>query len=201
MKVIGITGGVGAGKSEILSYLKKHYNCHIIMADLLAHDLQEPGGICYESIVALLGDEVVASDGRIDRARMAEKIFGDSSLRGQVNGIVHPAVKEVVRQEIAKAREEGKYDYLFLEAALLIEDGYERIVDEMWYIHTDADVRRSRLKASRGYSDEKIDNILRGQLSEAEYYRHCRTVIDNSGELKSVYKQIDEKLGENLCQK
>ncbi|MDE6739837.1 MAG: dephospho-CoA kinase, partial [Lachnospiraceae bacterium] len=91
--------------------------------------------------------------------------------------------------------------YLFIEAALLLENGYKAIVDEMWYIHTDEQVRRDRLRTSRGYSDEKIDSIMQGQLSEEDFLRQCPVVIDNSGTLDSVYKQIDEKLGEDLCQK
>ena len=88
-----------------------------------------------------------------------------------------------------------------IEAALVIENGYSKIVDEMWYIHTDEKTRRDRLKASRGYSDEKIDSIMREQLSEEEFHKNCSTVIDNSKTLESAYGQIDRKLGERLCQK
>lgn len=201
MRTIGITGGVGAGKSQILSYLQTHTNCCILIADQIAHDLEEPGGKCYGQIVTLLGQEILRPDGGIDKAKMAAKIFADKELLTQVNGIIHPAVKESVLEVIAGEREAGIHDYLFLEAALLIEDGYKQIVDEMWYIHTDESIRRKRLKASRGYTDEKIDGIMEGQLPEEEFYRHCSVVIDNSGTLESACRQIDEKLGEGLCQK
>ncbi|MBP3477105.1 MAG: dephospho-CoA kinase [Lachnospiraceae bacterium] len=201
MKVIGITGGVGAGKSEILSYLKEHCNCRIIMADRLAETLEEPGQVCYDRLVALLGRDILQEDGRIDRQKMAAEIFADSNLLAAVNYIIHPAVKEYILQIIETEKAAARLDYLFIEAALLIEDGYDKIVDELWYIHTDTDIRRQRLKASRGYTDEKIDHILKGQLSEEEFYGHCHTVIENSGTLESVYKQIEEKLGEDLCQK
>ncbi len=201
MVVIGITGGVGAGKSEILKYLKGRYNCRIVMADQVAHSLEEPGEKCYDSLVALLGAEIVGTDGRIDKQRMAGKIFGNAGTLAKVNAIVHPAVKEAILDMIAEERRADTLDFFFLEAALLIEDGYERIVDEMWYIHAEVAVRQSRLKASRGYSDERIGKILGGQLSEEEYRSHCRVVIENNGTLEYVYKQIDEKLGEYLCQK
>ncbi len=201
MVVIGITGGVGAGKSEILKYLKERYNCRIVMADQVAHSLEEPGEKCYDSLVALLGAEIVGTDGRIDKQRMAGKIFGNAGTLAKVNAIVHPAVKEAILDMIAEERRANTLDFFFLEAALLIEDGYERIVDEMWYIHAEVAVRQSRLKASRGYSDERIEKILGGQLSEEEYRSHCRVVIENNGTLECVYKQIDEKLGEYLCQK
>lgn len=201
MKVVGITGGVGAGKSQILAYLKEHTRCRIIMADQVAHELEEPGGRCYKPIVSRLGASILKEDGRIDRIKMAARIFTDGNLLGQINEIVHPAVKEYITEAIAEERAGDRIDYLFIEAALLIENGYKAIVDELWYIHTDMQVRRERLKASRGYSDEKIDNIMKGQLSEEEFRGQCSVVIDNSGTLDSVYRQIDKKLGEDLCQK
>lgn len=201
MKVIGITGGVGAGKSEILSYLMEHCNCRILMADRLAEELEQPGQICYDQLLALLGREILQEDGRIDRKKMAARIFADKSLLEAVNAMIHPAVKQAILQIIRDEKEAARLDYLFIEAALLIEDGYTEIVDELWYIHTEEKVRRQRLKASRGYTDEKIDSILREQLSEEEFYRYCHYVIENSGSLERVYEQLDKKLGEELCQK
>lgn len=201
MKVIGITGGVGAGKSQVLDYLRENTDCRIIIADQVAHALEEPGEICYEQIIDLLGKEVTSADGRIDKVKMAARIFDDKEILVKVNEIVHPAVKKYITEAIDEARKEERLQYLFIEAALLIEDGYEHIVDEMWYVHTDAEVRRERLKAGRGYSDERIDRIMMGQLSEEVFYRHCPVVIENSGTLENVYSQIEKKLGEDLCQK
>ena len=201
MKVIGITGGVGAGKSEILSHLKEHCNCRILMADRLAEELEQPGQDCYDQLLALLGREILQEDGRIDRKKMASRVFADKSLLEAVNAMIHPAVKQAILQIIRDEKEAARRDYLFIEAALLIEDGYAEIVDELWYIHTEEEVRRQRLKASRGYTDEKIDSILREQLSEEEFYGHCHYVIENSGSLERVYEQLDKKLGEELCQK
>ena len=198
MKVIGITGGVGAGKSQVLSHLRERPDCLVIVADQVAHELEEPGGVCYEQIVALLGAEILAEDGRIDKGRMAARIFGDPALLARVNGIVHPAVKRCITERIDAERKAGRVRYLFIEAALLIEDGYEQIVDELWYIHAGEGTRRQRLKASRHYSEEKIAGILRRQLTEEEFRSHCQTVIDNSGALADTYGQIDRKLEEYL---
>ena len=88
-------------------------------------------------------------------------------------------------------------DYLFIEAALLIENGYDKIVDEMWYVYADEEVRRQRLKTTRGYSDSKIDDILKGQLSDEEFRQHADFVIDNSGDVEGMQRCIDLKLGEN----
>lgn len=198
MKIIGITGGIGAGKTEVLSYIRSKYNCEIILADEVAHKVKEPGESCYAELIQLLGKEIAEPDGRIDRKAMAEKIFADESLLIKVNGLIHPAVKKYILKRIDEAAALQKTDFLFIEAALLIEDGYMDIADELWYIFAKEDIRRERLKRSRGYSDEKIKGILSRQLSEEEYIRHCKVFIDNSGNLQETYKQIDEKLEEYL---
>lgn len=201
MKVIGITGGVGAGKSEVLVWLGKRPDCRVIMADQVAHRLEEPGEVCFEPLRALLGAEVLDSEGRIDKRRMAAKIFADETLLKEVNGIVHPAVKDYLTAQIDKERTAGKLNFLFIEAALLIEEGYAGIVDEMWYIHAGEEVRRQRLKCSRGYTDEKIDSIFKSQLSEENFRKQCDVVIENNGTLEGVYTQIEKELGEDQWQK
>lgn len=201
MKTIGITGGVGAGKSKLLAYVKEHYNCQVVLADQVAHLVKEPGQQCYEELVVLLGTEILNAEGTIDHARMAEKIFADKIVLSQVNNIIHPAVKAYILKEIADRKTEGKIDFFFVEAALLIEGGYEQILDEIWYIYSQTDIRRSRLKEKRAYSDEKIEKILKEQLSDEEFRQHCNVVIDNSGSLTDACKQIDKKLEEYLCQK
>lgn len=194
MKLIGITGGVGAGKSAILSYLQENCNCRVELADLIAHKVKEPGQPCYKALVELLGQEVLDADGTINKGRMADIIFSDDEKLTAVNAIIHPAVKTYFLEEVEKERNIGKIDYFFLEAALLIEDGYEKIMDELWYIYATPDVRVKRLKESRGYSEEKIQSIMAEQLSDEEFRKACAFVIDNSYSLNETYEQIDRKL-------
>lgn len=191
---IGITGGIGAGKSEILSYIRKHYKCEIYLADEVAHEVKRPGTECYRALVDLLGKEIINPDGQIDKARMAEKIFANASLLEKVNQLIHPAVKVYLLEHLEKARAAGEVELFFVEAALLIECGYGELVDEMWYIYADEQVRRERLKKARGYSEEKIENIMANQLPEQKFRENCDFVIDNSGELADSYRQIDRKL-------
>ena len=191
---IGITGGIGAGKSEILSYIRKHYKCEIYLADEVAHEVKRPGTECYRALVDLLGKEIIDPDGQIEKARMAEKIFADASLLEKVNQLIHPAVKVYLLEHLEKARAAGEVELFFVEAALLIECGYGELVDEMWYIYADEQVRRERLKKARGYSEEKIENIMAKQLPEQKFSENCDFVIDNSGELADSYRQIDRKL-------
>jgi len=196
MKIIGITGGVGSGKTLLLEYIKENYNCRIMLADNVANDLKKPGQTCYEQIVELLGTGILDEKGVIQNDKMAALIFADKSLLESVNQIVHPAVKAFITEEIQKEKEKEEVDFFFLEAALLIEGGYETVVDEMWYIFVEEDIRRMRLKKGRNYPDEKIDRIMRSQLSQEQFRKHCKIVIDNSKEPAYAFAQIDKIMGE-----
>lgn len=198
MKFIGITGGVGAGKSEILSYLAEKSHTQVMLADEIAHELMEPGTECYKKIIETFrGEDIVAQDGAFDRRKLAEVIFSDPLKRQQMNDIVHPAVKEYVRRRANTERERKELKLLVLEAALLIEEHYDEICDELWYIYSREDVREERLMRSRGYSKEKVQQIFSSQLSEAAYRAHCRVVIDNNGTVEEAFRQIDKAL-ENI---
>lgn len=196
MRRIGITGGIGAGKSCILSYIEQNCNCRILLADDVAHRVKEPGQPCYRALVGILGDTVLGKGGGIDRQKMAAAIFADEGLLQKVNAIIHPAVKQYIVSEIEKESAEGKRDAFFVEAALLIEEGYGQILDELWYVYANEGVRRQRLQKMRGYSDEKITQIFASQLSEAAFLEHCKVVIDNGHGLSDTYRQIDERLRE-----
>lgn len=196
MMTIGITGGVGAGKSQILSYIEKNYNSKVIRADEVAHLLEEPGHICYDRIVAFLGKDILQENGSIDKKKMAAVIFNDRDKLLGVNAIIHPEVKKYIIEQMRKEKEAGEIDFLFIEAALLIEEHYDEIVDEMWYIHADVEIRSKRLAESRQYSAERTADIMRGQLSEEEFRKRCSVVIINNGDLEETYKQINETMGE-----
>lgn len=196
MMTIGITGGVGAGKSQVLTYIEENYNCKVIRADEVAHLLEEPGHKCYERIVAFLGTDILQEDKTIDKRKMAAAIFSDEKKLIAINEILHPEVKTYILEQIHQESEKQEIEFLFVEAALLIEEHYDEILDEIWYIHADAEVRSKRLMESRQYSAEKIADIMGKQLSEEEFRKHCSVVIVNNGDLMVTYKQIDEVMGE-----
>lgn len=195
MKFIGITGGVGAGKSEILSYLKKQPGTRVMLADEIAHELMEPGTVCYHKIEQQFsGEDIFLPEGGFDRIKMAAVIFADEEKRKQMNAIVHPAVKEYVIKTLETEREKGALQFLFLEAALLIEEHYDEICDELWYIYTKEEIRKQRLMASRGYSEEKVLQIFKSQLKEEEYRSHCKFILDNNGTVEEAYAQLKQRL-------
>ena len=195
MKVIGITGGVGAGKSEILKFFKEKYHAIVVEADKVGHMLMEPGGACYYSIVEKFGSSILNGDQTINRGKLGKIVFSDEALLAELNKIIHPRVKSHIVSEIAKERAYHRTNYFVVEAALLLEDHYDVICDEVWYIHTDENVRAERLKESRGYDDEKIASICANQKSPEEFRCACQVMIDNSGNLADTQKQIDEQLG------
>lgn len=189
MKIIGITGGVGSGKSQVLSILENICRCRIIKADDVARKLQGKGEKCYAELVILLGKEALSADGELDRAYVARLIFKDEELRRKVDAIVHPYVKKEIIEEIKQAEQAG-YDWAFIEAALLLEDNYDEICDEIWYVYATRRIRAKRLKSTRGYSEEKIKDIMGRQLSEAQFRRRCDRVVDNGGTLEDTEKRL-----------
>ncbi len=199
MKVIGITGGVGCGKSSLLDYLQTHYRCRIIKSDEAAHVVEAPGGACHEEMTALLTEcdpekKWQREDGSFDNKEVAALIFKHPQLLQSVNDLVHPAVKKYILEEVAGEREKGNLDFFFVEAAMLIENGFLQFVDEMWYIYCQKEIRIQRLAQNRGYTREKALRIMAAQLPEEEFRRHCRVVIDNSGDAQDAFRQADREL-------
>ena len=197
MKTIGITGGVGSGKSAILEYFRQRCDARIILADEAAHLLEEPGQPCYNKIVQAFGSGILQEPrpgAVIDKQKLAALLFQNDEALQTVNDIVHPEVKNYILAEIEKERQEGRA-YVIVEAALLLECGYLEILDEIWYVYAAAETRRKRLKESRGYSDARIDGIMASQLSEEEYRRRCHHVIDNDRSIEEAKEQVDRWLG------
>lgn len=195
MKVIGITGGVGSGKTQVLEYLNDKYGATICLTDEVARRLQRKGGEVFDAIVAHFGEEILDDKGELDRQKLGSIVFTDNEELAVLNSLVHPAVKEEVKKEIRK--EERKNTNLFLlESALLIEDDYEEICDEVWYIHVDADIRKKRLMYGRGYSEKRVDNIIASQMKKKEYMMNCDRVIDNSGVFVETTMQLDRIIKE-----
>lgn len=193
MKIIGITGGIGAGKSEVLNFIAGRYDATVVEADQVGYLVMQPGKEAFEPVVNLFGPSVVKEDGTLDRDKIARLVFEDRQLLEKLNAIVHPAVKRYIRRAIEMEQKIGT-EIFVVEAALLIEDKYDEICDELWYIYADENVRMHRLMKNRGYSVEKIRGILANQLSEEEFESHCDFEIDNSGDFQDTVRQIEQRM-------
>ena len=189
--VIGITGGVGSGKSTVLALLEDTYHAKIILSDEVAHRLMQPGGSSYLALLRLLGNEICSPDGTIDRKKMAARIFSDPILTQRVNEITHPLVIEAITEEINLYRSKNTA-LIIVETALPVEGSLNAWCDEIWYIYVPADIRINRLMADRGYSKEKCLEIINQQLSDASYLAIADRVIDNSQDWSDTAKQISE---------
>ncbi|MGO5548165.1 dephospho-CoA kinase [Wansuia hejianensis] len=193
MRTIGITGGVGAGKSEVMAYLQRQYEAAVIRADDVGHLLMERGNTCYDRILGLFGRAVLSGDGELDRKAIAGRVFREPELLKALNDIVHPAVKAYVLHAFEQERKKGR-KFVFLEAALLVEEKYDVICDELWYVYAEEPVRVERLRKSRQYSEEKIRNMMASQLTEEEFRKACCFVLDNSGDFQHTARQIDQRM-------
>lgn len=193
MKVLGITGGVGSGKSLVLEYMQREYGAVVCQLDEVAKELQRKGQSCYDRIVAAFGTEILLPDKELDRGKLAGIVFQDEEKLKQLNKIVHPEVKRHVGRLVSEEKEK-QTGMCVIEAALLPTAGYEEICDEIWYIFAEEAVRRARLKASRGYTDERVTAMIQAQPAEDVFRRACTAVIDNSGSFEDTKKQIGELL-------
>lgn len=195
MLILGITGGVGSGKSRILSELKENHGAYIVEADAVAHRLMEPGQEAYGKIVEAFGNDILkqTSPYEIDRSRFAEIVFQDKEKLEQLNQIVHPAVKNWIRDDIAQRKREQVALYV-IEAALLIQDGYREICDEIWYIYVPKEERTRRLMKQRSYTRERCEAMYQSQEGEAYYRKYADFTINNQNSFEDSSKQLNDRL-------
>lgn len=193
MRIIGITGGIGSGKSTVLNLLEENYGAYIVETDKLAHYLMEPGQAAYEKIIEEFGTDILDKNGNINRTILGNMVFKEEAALNTLNEIVHPVVKKYIMHDIEQRKQEAVSIYV-IEAALLIEDGYKAICDELWYIYAEKEERIRRLLLRRGGNREKWEQIINNQSSERYYRSNCDAVIDNSKDLKMTAYIVKELL-------
>ena len=181
-KIIGITGGVGAGKSSVLAVLKEDFGAKIILADLVAHDLMEPGSLGLRKVTEALGTSFLTPDGAVDRKALADLIFRD---------------KEALKT--MKEEAEAASENLVIIEAAVFDTAPKNFFDELWYVYTTKKNRIVRLMENRGYSREKCEDIIGRQASEEEYRALCSRVIDNNGDESDIKRQLKEILDHEIC--
>lgn len=191
MKVIGITGGIGSGKSLVAKILKEKYGAYVLDTDGIAKKQMEPGGVSYQAVVDCFGREILAEDESVDRRKLAAVVFENKDKLLKLNELTHPKVLIEVNAAIRALREKGTVPYIIVETALMIESGYDCICDEVWYVYTPEEERRKRLKKERSYSDDKINSIFEKQSKADTFRRKFPKVIENIGDINALEKQID----------
>ena len=188
MRVIGITGGVGSGKSAALDILKEDLGAVLFIADDIGRQLMQPGQDCYRQIVNAFGRQILCGDGSIDRAALAGMAFTDRSILEKLNAIVHPAVISYIKEELGASS--GEKGIAVIESALLYESGLCALCDEVWYIHASEQSRIERLEKSRGYTRQKCLDVMGNQHSDSWFLSKADKVIENGGTIEQLAQQL-----------
>lgn len=193
MKILGITGGIGSGKTLVLNIFKENYNAEIIEADRLGHELMEPGRAVYNNVVSYFGRDILGKDDTIDRKKLGGIVFADKDKLRKLNGLSHPVIRDEILRIIDEGRNRGT-ELLVLEAALLIEEGYSNLCDHMVYVYSPVEIRINRLMEYRGFDRERALAVISSQKPEKYYRDNCDLVIDNSGDRFQTEENIRQMM-------
>ncbi len=193
MRIIGVTGGCGTGKSTVSEILEKKGG-HIIDADKLTKELQQPGGGAYDEIVKWLGTDFLLQDGHLNRRKIAELIFEDRDALKRLNGIVHGKVAEEMKLRIRRIEEAYNEGFIVLDVPLPIEHGFLDTADVIWAVVANDDLRVERLMARMGISENEAVARINNQMTNRQYAEIADVVIENEKGLEELEKQVDEAL-------
>ena len=188
MFVIGLTGGIGSGKSVVSQALQEH-GATLIDADKVGHQAYLPHAEAWEEVVATFGPQVVTDDEQIDRKALGAIVFADPAALAKLNAIMHPKMAVMIRTQIDELAEQG-VQVVVLEAAILIEASWVPLVDEVWVVTAPEDVVVQRIIARNNFTDEAIRARIRSQLSNDERVGHAHAVIENDAGLEELQEQV-----------
>lgn len=190
MFVIGLTGGIGTGKTRVSEMLGA-LGAAIVNADLLGHRVYAPQSEGWREVVDAFGREVLTPDGEIDRRKLGPIVFGDPEALQKLNAIAHPKIYKLAEESIKKLAEQGR-EVAVLEAALLIEAKWTPLVDEVWVtVAPEQDVVR-RILERNGLDEEAIRSRMAAQMSQDERVAHADVVVNNAGDLNELRNKIQE---------
>ena len=190
MFVIGLTGGIGSGKTTVSDMLRAK-GAAVVHADLVGHEVYRPGTAVWDALVTAFGREVVAADGEIDRRALGGMVFADPEARHRLNAITHPPMRDLMAERLDQLRRQG-VRVAVLEAALLIEAAWVDLTDEVWLTLVPPPVAAQRLMARSGLSREEAEARIASQLSNEERLEHADVVIDTDCSLAEVARRVDE---------
>ncbi len=191
MYVIGLTGGIGSGKSTVVRMLEQK-GAVLLSADAVGHEVYLPGRPAWQEIVDAFGRQVVAEDGTIDRKKLGAIAFSDPQQLQRLNAITHPRMKEMMREKL-QAERAGGTQVAVLEAALLFDAGWDDLTDEVWVTVVPPELAARRTAERSGLSVEEVLSRIRAQMSNEERIARSQVVIDTGCPLERTRKQVDEE--------
>ncbi len=187
--IIGLTGGIGAGKS-VVGRMLAELGAYVIDTDKVGHRVYAPGSEGFARIVETFGRAVVAADGTIDRKKLGATVFADAEKRAALNAIVHPLIFGEIMREIAECRHGGFTGHIVLEAPILVEAKGTGLVDQIWVVTAPPEAVRARLMTDRAMSMPEIEARVAAQLDDAGRRRHADVILENDGDLESLRKVV-----------
>ncbi len=190
MKVIGLTGGIGSGKSTVSQYLQE-LGAVILDADKVGHEAYRPNTETWQELVAAFGRQILTPDDEIDRKKLGEIVFSDPESLARLNQIVHPRMYQMMETRIEECRQQG-VAVVVLEAAILLEAGWTPLVDEVWVTVASESTVVGRVKERTGLPEEQILARIRSQLSSEERAKQANVVINNDGNLDELKTKVQE---------
>ena len=190
MKVIGLTGGIGSGKSTVSRFLGE-MGAVVLDADKVGHQAYQPGTETWKELVAAFGEDIVAPDSTIDRRRLGAIVFADPEALARLNRIVHPRMFDMMKARIEEYRGQGT-EVVVLEAAILLEANWTPLVDEVWVTVTSESTVVQRTRERTGLPEEQIRARIRSQLSNEERTKQAKVVITNDGDLAELRLRVEE---------
>ncbi|QFG01830.1 dephospho-CoA kinase [Tepidiforma bonchosmolovskayae] len=188
--VIGLTGGIASGKSTVTSFFRER-GIPVIDADILGHRTYDPGTETYQKVVETFGPEVVAPDGTIDRKVLGSKVFGKPDELKKLTDIVWPGIRRLASEQLAEFEAAGN-DIVVLEAAVLLEAGWEDLVDEIWVVVVDPEIAVQRLAARNGLDPDAARARIASQLTNEERIARGDVIIENNGTLEELNARIQQ---------
>ena len=188
MLVIGLTGGIGTGKSEVASLLQS-LGAEVINADQVGHEAYTPNSESWREVVNTFGEEILQPDGQIDRGRLGAIVFSNPQQLDKLNAIMHPRMARMVGDKIEVLRDKGA-PAVVVEAAVLFEAGWDSLVDEVWTTDSPVELVIERLQARNGMSEEEVRRRINSQMDRVERIERSDLVVDNSGDVAGLGETV-----------
>jgi dephospho-CoA kinase len=191
MLTIGLTGGIGSGKSTVAQILGE-FGAPVLDADKVAHTTYAPGASAYDAVIAAFGAEVVASDRTIDRKKLGAIVFGNPQRLNKLTSIVWPATREAIQRSVIELRAGGAKLPIVVEAAILIEANWQSLFDEIWLVRAPREKVIERIEGQRGLKPTETEARIRAQLSDEERAKHSTLTIENNGSIEDLRNLLKE---------
>jgi dephospho-CoA kinase len=189
VKTIGLTGGIGSGKTTVARMLHE-FGATVIHADAVGHEIYQPNSIGWRRVTEAFGTGILRPDQTVDRKKLGAIVFGDAQALKRLNAIVHPLMADEIRRRIQSHRTAGFTQPIILEAAILIEANWLPLVDEVWLVTASRPTVIERIAAERSLLPQEVETRIRAQLSDAERRRFAQVVIENDGSVDELRERV-----------